>query len=439
MAPPLPLAFYGDDFTGSADLVLRCRRLGMTGTILLGRPSVDELERAADANDVVGVAGVTRAMPAARIAPIVDDILPALGALDPLVVQYKVCSTADSSPDIGSFGPAIEAGRRAFGAVPVPLLVAQPNLGRYTAFSNHFAVDRGEIHRLDRQEIMANHPVTPMREADLRLHVARQIGGRVEGIHLPVLRDDASLVRAMAEAAQRDAVVAVMDGVEDTDLEATGRLLLDRASDGIAFGIGSAGLSIGLARALGQKPVDEPVSMAPSGKPCLAVAGSCSRLSRDQLHHAIASGWHAIAMDVSLTGAAAADQRRAIADEVRSTLGSGQSTVVHTCGSGPTETAVVDVETLAGDFAALVSDARGAGLIDRALVVGGDTSGHVVTALGARSLHGASVVGDHSTLMFVIGGTGRDVDGLEIVLKGGQIGGVDFFEVVRHGGRGGSL
>ena len=165
------LTFYGDDFTGSADLVMQYERFGLSGLIFLGSPGVAELEAAAADHAVVGIAGVTRAAAPAEISGMIAPAFEALAALDPRYLQYKVCSTADSSPKIGSFAPAIQRGRELFGAVPVPVLVAQPKLGRYTAFSNHFAVYRNEVYRLDRQPVMSNHPTTPMREADLRLHV----------------------------------------------------------------------------------------------------------------------------------------------------------------------------------------------------------------------------------------------------------------------------
>ncbi|MCK5347718.1 MAG: four-carbon acid sugar kinase family protein, partial [Candidatus Heimdallarchaeota archaeon] len=88
---------------------------------------------------------------------------------------YKVCSTFDSSEKIGNIGRAIEIGKRIFSPDFVPVLPAAPKLGRFTVFGNHFAaLGQGEIYRLDRHPSIANHPVTPMNESDLRLHLAKQ-------------------------------------------------------------------------------------------------------------------------------------------------------------------------------------------------------------------------------------------------------------------------
>lgn len=427
----LPLAFYGDDFTGSADLLMQCQRLGMAGTILLGSPDAAAIERAADGHDVVGVAGVTRALPTERIGPVVEAMFGEFAAVGPRLVQYKVCSTADSSPTLGSFAPAIAAGRARFGQRPVPLLVAQPNLGRYTAFSNHFAVDGGEVYRLDRQQIMANHPATPMREADLRRHLELQLGEEVGGIHLTQLRSPDRLRQAYGAAEAAGLPVVVMDAVEDRDLVATGELLLEQ--DDTAFGVGSAGLSIGYARALGYTHDEAPTVPGPTALPCLAVSGSCSRLSREQLRYALERGWHGIAMNLEYSGSWP-DHLAHVREEATAELAAGRNVVVYTC--GPEQEIArggADVEHVAGSFAQVITAARERELIDRALIVGGDTSGQVVTALGARAMAGRAVVGDYKTLLFELGAPGNPNDGLQVVLKGGQIGDVDFFEVARLG------
>ena len=91
-----------------------------------------------------------------------------MAAVDLDVLLYKVCSTFDSSPEIGSIGRGIELLHDQFtshGAIPVA--PAQPGFGRYTAFSNHYAAFAGDVYRLDRHP-SPRHPSTPMHAADLR-------------------------------------------------------------------------------------------------------------------------------------------------------------------------------------------------------------------------------------------------------------------------------
>lgn len=63
-----------------------------------------------------------------------------------------------------------------FGGSWITLVVGAPALGRYVAFGNLFARSGqdSEVFRLDRHPTMRRHPVTPMRESDLRLVLAEQ-------------------------------------------------------------------------------------------------------------------------------------------------------------------------------------------------------------------------------------------------------------------------
>ena len=58
-----------------------------------------------------------------------------------------------------------------------------PALGRYCVFGNLFAKmgigSDGKIYRLDKHPSMSNHPVTPMKEADLRIHLGKQTNRKI--------------------------------------------------------------------------------------------------------------------------------------------------------------------------------------------------------------------------------------------------------------------
>ena len=77
-------------------------------------------------------------------------------------------------PTIGSIGRVIELGREVVGEQTVPLVFAQPDFGRYTLHGMHFAAEGGIVYRLDRQPTMSTHPSTPMTEADLAVHFSHQ-------------------------------------------------------------------------------------------------------------------------------------------------------------------------------------------------------------------------------------------------------------------------
>lgn len=427
------LMFYGDDFTGSADLVMQYQRYGFAGLIFLGAPDVDKLRDAAERYPVVGIAGVTRAMPPEQIERTIAPALRAFHDLHPDFVQYKVCSTADSSPTIGSFEPAVRLGRELWGARPVPVLVAQPALGRYTAFSNHFAVDRGVVYRLDRQPVMSNHPTTPMREADLRVHIGEQLEAPLGAVTLEDLRRPDRGMSRYDAAAGEGLPAVVIDGMTTEDLRRAGELVLSSAAGGTAFAIGSGGLSTGIAAALGATPSTTTQTIPPAKSPMLAVSGSCSPLTSDQIDRAVRDGWVGVPLDSTVDATLWESELEHAERDALEALLSGRSVIVYTCGEGRTrEARPVSVTKVAAGLARVVRFAREERALDRVLIVGGDTSGHVVTELGAHAIVSRGVVGEH-TLLFELMSDDPAVDGLEAVLKGGQIGGEDFFELVRTG------
>ena len=68
----------------------------------------------------------------------------------------------------------------------------------------------------------------------------------------------------------------------------------------------------------------------------------------------------------------------------------------------------------------------------RVIVAGGDTSGHGARALGIEALELVGPAAPGSPLCRAVA-PGRPADGLQLVLKGGQVGVTEFFENVRAG------
>src|SRR4029077_5810314 len=87
----------------------------------------------------VGVAGMTRSMTPRAMERELKPAFAKLKALGAPHVHYKVCSTFDSTPAIGSIGRVIAVASEIFRAPFVPLVVGAPPLGRYCVFGNLFA------------------------------------------------------------------------------------------------------------------------------------------------------------------------------------------------------------------------------------------------------------------------------------------------------------
>jgi len=413
--PTLPLAattmrvgYYGDDFTGSVDVLLQFARHGWSGRLFVGVPDAERLREAASAHDVVGIAGIARSLPTARIEAEVRPALEALRALGPRIVQYKACSTADSSPSIGSIGRVVELGREIIGERPVPMLFAQPDFGRYTVFGTHFAAENGVIHRLDRQPTMSTHPSTPMHEADLARHIGAQTSLPIGGIPRTAYSDLGESLRRAPQAA------VVLDALDNADAAIVGRAVLDAPAP--VFAIGSGGLSWGIGAADPGDAVALPTS-TPSRGPVLAVSGSRSAQTRRQIEHAEAAGW--LVAPLSFT-----DQAAQIA-LVRAALETGRSVALTSDDAPAASDTLERIATIAADAIRGAAD-----LARRIIVAGGDTSGRVTRLLGVTSLEiAANPIGN--VVLLRAASDDPDIDGLELLLKGGQVGAETLFDDIR--------
>ena len=108
-------------------------RLGIR-TILFVEPPGPEQLRRFEGIQAVGVAGVSRSLPTAQMDAELLPVFKRFRELNAPVFHYKVCSTFDSSPEIGSIGHAIDLGQETFASPFVPLLVGVPELWRYCVF-----------------------------------------------------------------------------------------------------------------------------------------------------------------------------------------------------------------------------------------------------------------------------------------------------------------
>jgi uncharacterized protein YgbK (DUF1537 family) len=409
----LRVAFYGDDFTGSVDALLQFARRGWSGRLFTTLPSPEVLRRAASEVDVVGVAGIARSLPTGALDAELRPVFEAFSAVRPGVVQYKACSTADSSPTVGSLGRVIELGREIFGERPVPLLFAQPDFGRYTVFGHHFAAENGTVFRLDRQPTMSTHPSTPMTESDLAIHIGRQTDLPIGSVAWTAYGEGlADRLRDGKEGG------LVLDALTDEHLADVGEAV--RMLPPPVFTVGSGGLSHGIAAA---DPAPAPIIAAADlhPGPVLVVSGSRSAQTRRQSDAAEAAGWLVAPLPLDPDGIARVTGR------VLETLASGRSVVLTSDDTDITAAGPQPVlEAIATAAASVVLDAARAGATRRVIVCGGDTSSRVTRMLGVAAL---SIAANPWGNVVVLRAHSYDaaVDGIELLLKGGQVGADSLF------------
>lgn len=450
LLPPGPLvAFYGDDFTGSSAVMEVMAFAGLSAVMFLTPPTPARLAAFADRR-CIGIAGIARSRPPDWMDDHLPPLYAALGRIGAPLVHYKVCSTFDSAPHIGSIGRAIDLGARAFPAKWVPLVVGAPALERYQVFGQLFAGLHGTAHRLDRHPVMARHPVTPMDEADLLRHLGGQTGRRMGLIDFPTLKrgDGDQKRRALGG---EDAPVIAIDVLDDETLAAAGALLWQARSEG-RFVAGSQGVEYALVahwREAGLIPHDAPVPTMAAAARIAVVSGSCSPVTAGQIAHAEENGFASLRLDVTqAVDDGLWDREIGRAVEQARAIATAASPLIHTA-RGPDDPAVAALAEAcrsAGADTSIVNDRIGSGLgrvlgsliedlgLTRAAIAGGDTSGHAALALGIDALEAIAPLAAGSPLCRAHA-TRPGRDGLQLALKGGQIGAPDFFSAVRAGRR----
>jgi len=425
MAQSLLYGFYGDDFTGSTDVLEQLAEGGVPAVLFLRAPDAALRARFAEAR-AIGIAGDSRSQSPEWMDAHLPPVFAALG--EGATVHYKTCSTFDSSPTTGSIGRALDLGLAAFPG-KAAILVGAPHLRRYVAFGNLFAAAGAEVFRIDRHPTMSRHPVTPMHEADLIRHLAGQSDTRVALVSLEAIR--AGQAGDAFDAVQADAVL--FDGVAMEDLAAAGDVLLSR---GVRFAAGSSGVTRALVLAWQAAGLidGQPAELrAGAVDQLLVISGSCSPVTARQIARSASDGFAATLADVgALLDGSEAEEARLADAAVAALTGQGKA-LIHSA-EGPLDAAAPAAGEKLGQALGRVAGqvVRRAGL-QRLLFAGGDTSSHGVAQLGIDALtwaapieRGAPLVRAHSA--------DAGVDGLELVLKGGQMGGDGFFETVRLGG-----
>ena len=444
--PPV-LAWYGDDFTGAAAVLEVLAFAGLPSALFLRRPTP---ERRAALGDLaaVGLAGSARAESPDWMRERLPAVYDWLGATGAALVHYKVCSTLDSSPGIGSIGCAAEIGLQRLGGRTVPCLVAAPWMGRHQCFGQLFARGPdGGVHRLDRHPVMSRHPVTPMDEADVATHLSRQT--TLATATLPLDVPPGRLLARHDELAASGVGIVCLDAVRDEDLAPLGELMWRRREHSRLV-LGSQGVEKALVdhwRTSGRLPTVAAASPLPAA-PTVALSGSVSETTARQIAYADEHGWRLHRLDVEALVREPRPDRGALDEAVafaRRALAEGATPLLYTA-RGPDDPAVGRFGAIAASLGrtrdALQRRLGGAlgellhavlleSGVRRAIVAGGDSSGRSLDALDAIALRARAPISAGVSVHELV--ADGELDGLEIALKGGQMGEEDCFEAVRRG------
>ncbi|WP_154668590.1 four-carbon acid sugar kinase family protein [Rhizobium leucaenae] len=437
----LLISYYGDDFTGSTDVMEALASNGVPTALFLGIPDAVLLERFSQCR-AIGIAGTSRSETPEWMQQHLVPALRWLKGLKAQICHYKVCSTFDSSPRIGNIGKAIEIGRELFSQSSVPVVVGAPQLKRYTAFGHLFAAYQGRVYRIDRHPVMSRHPVTPMDEADLALHLGKQTSLPVSLVDLVTLAATDADDRVDEHAATAGIMLIDVDSAETQ--AAAGTQLWRRAAKDGSFVAGSSGVEYALLNAWRREGlIGECPDFALPGKVerLAVVSGSVSPTTERQIRHAMTDGFDGIDLDpLALTGESA---DRAIEDAVNAGIGrlkTGRSVILHTAlgpsaDRGSAIDRVPDARHRLGQALGIILRRLVEGeKLSRAVIAGGDTSSHALKELRVEALTTLLPLPQTpGSPLCVAHGSYAPTNGLQIALKGGQVGTDGYFPQIRDG------
>ncbi len=452
---PYLLSFYGDDFTGTTSTAEALTISGIPTIIFVKPPTAQFLRNHFPEVHAIGVAGTSRSLPTENLVTILKPTFQRMKTYASPLFLYKICSTFDSSSEIGSIGRAIEIGLSVFSSKFIPILVAAPRFGRFTLFGNHFVVLGEEVFRLDRHPSMSAHPVTPMQESDLRRHLAKQTD--LECSLIPIL----TLIKGREEVRKqvqdrlgRNIPLILFDTLSKAQLNTICSVIWDYTEDGkTLFCVGSQEWGYGLAeewKRLGTlrfKVDAKPTGRSEKGTPILVVSGSCAAIAGRQVEWAASHHYLDIGIQTEKLFEEIHRQREMdrVAKEAVSALKIGRSVVIHSAigQNDPriprTKRLVEDLGMTSQDTVDVLGKALGelarkivlTSKVRRLILSGGDTAGRVTQALGIWALQVGKSVGVPAPLCYVYSAY-PETNGLQVAYKGGQVGGDNYFEVVRR-------
>ncbi|MDD1508770.1 3-oxo-tetronate kinase [Pseudomonas sp. CNPSo 3701] len=406
-----------DDFTGATDLASMFVRGGARTVQTIGVPQRPfELGEA----DVLVVALKSRNLPPE------EAVKQSLQALEWLQAQgcrqfyFKYCSTFDSTAE-GNIGPVSDALLSALGSDFTVACPAFPE-NRRSVFNGYlFANDV-----LLNESGMQDHPLTPMRDANLMRVLQPQTRHRVGLIDYRTLRAGVEATRQrIAELRDESIGIAISDATDNDDLTVLGgacaQLPLVTAGSGLALGLAQdwkargllgAGSEAGkLDRGWGRQAI---------------LSGSCSRATLAQVEQA-AGVYPAFRLEA---GELMARGDELVAEALAWSV-EQQGPVLIYASSPPEQVRRVQqqfgtqqvgerVEAALAAIARALVDEQGVGQL---LVAGGETSGAVVNALNIAGLRIGPSIDPGVPWTQTLGRAGKP---LALALKSGNFGSTDF-------------
>lgn len=412
--------FFGaiaDDFSGASDLATHLAKSGAPVSLRFG---VDGLTNDTFVRpfEVIAIK--------CRTAPVDDAIAEALQAYRWLKSKgaeryfWKYCSTFDSTSK-GNIGPVAEALMAEIGTTQTIYCPAFPENGR-SIYAGHLYV--GE--QLLSDSSMKDHPLTPMHDSNLMRLLEPQTDRAVGLIHYRAVKKGLSAVREeLKSLAVKNVSHVVVDAIDDEHLS-----VIAGACQNMPLITGGSALAQPLPR-LYQKADhvkfgEAPVIYPGTDDACVALAGSCSEMTRRQIEHF--SRKHEVFKLYPIKLATDEDHLETAKDWLMAQPLSAPKLIF--ASADPQEVAR-NQEVLGRDKAGeVVEEALGELAkqsvelgMRRIIAAGGETSGAIIKALGITSVDVGPEIAPGVPWVFANLG----VESAALALKSGNFGEEDFF------------
>lgn len=375
-----------------------------------------------------GVAGKTRSLPTQEMEGVLLPAFEKMKATGALHIHYKVCSTFDSSPSIGSIGKAIDCGSKVFGSQQkIPILGGTPALGRYCVFAQLFAsmgtAAAGEIYRIDRHPSMSNHPVTPAIESDLRKVLSQQTQQKIG--HINILQYQQPDIEEVV--AHTDAPLLLIDVLNTDQLLQVGKWINALHDDEHPlFSVGSSAIEMALGKYWNSTqqllPKNDWITV-PKADSLLVLSGSCSPVTASQIQFALDNGFKEIILNLDVFEHE--ESSSTFLQNVCEQLQLHQRIIVHT---GQKLSQPIASQQLGTALGTIGKFAAANAAVKRIIVAGGDTSSYAARAMDIEAVAMLTplVIGAPLCKAF---SKNPYIDGLEVNFKGGQVGTENYFDL----------
>lgn len=263
------LGVIADDFTGASDIASFLVENGLRTVQMNGVPNTPLSEQV----DAIVISLKSRSNP---VNEAIEQSLNALRWLQKSGCSqfyFKYCSTFDST-EKGNIGPVTDALLEALNDDFTVITPALPINGR-TIFNGYLFV--GDV--LLSESGMRNHPITPMKDANLMRLMDAQAKGKTGLVSYADVIQGAEHVKAcFAKLKQSGFRYAVVDAVDNSQLEVLAEAVAD-----LKLVTGGSGLGAYMAARLsgGKKATD---AFVPSKGRSVILSGSCSVMTNKQVN-----------------------------------------------------------------------------------------------------------------------------------------------------------